>query len=87
MKQRHTSTHQGYGLEKLFICEVVAIGIALSLYDEQCSSFLLRRSVWAYGNLDIVGGKSDCILCFTVKELGEEDIRESGSLVSYKTNL
>ena len=28
----------------------------------------------------------DLILCFTLGELGESDVRERGSLVSYKNN-
>ena len=32
------------------------------------------------------GVERDLILCFTMGELGEGDVRERGSLVSYKTN-
>ena len=32
------------------------------------------------------GELGDLILCFIVGELGEGDVREMGSLVSYKTN-
>ena len=40
-----------------------------------------------YESLDVVGGMRDLIICFTIRELGEEDVGEMGSLVSCKTTL
>ena len=40
-----------------------------------------------YESLDVVGGMRDLIICFTVRELGEEDVREMESLVACKTTL
>ena len=47
---------EGDCLEKLFTCEVAAIGTALCLDDEQCLFFLFR-SVWACVSLDVVVGR------------------------------
>ena len=38
------------------------------------------------GRLDGFWKRENLILCFTMRELGDEGGREKGSLVSYKTN-
>ena len=35
----------------------------------------------------VLGELGELILCFIMRELGEEGVGERGSIVSYKTNL
>ena len=38
-------------------------------------------------DVDVWGSKGSLFPCFTIRELGEDDCKKNGSLVSHKTNM